>query len=54
VGRDDASDDERADPVDRLQERYAADEISEAEFERRMETVLQTDDEEVAELIVEE
>jgi hypothetical protein len=50
----DGGDDERADPVDRLQQRYAADEISEAEFERRMETVLQTDDEEVAELIVEE
>jgi len=42
------------DPVDRLQQRYADDEITEAEFERRMETVLRTDDEEVAEMIVEE
>ena len=42
------------DPVDRLQQRYADDEITEAEFERRMETVLRTDDDEVAEMIVEE
>lgn len=47
-------DDDQVDATERLRERYADGELTEAEFEQRMETVLQTDDEEVAELIVED
>ncbi len=42
------------DPEQRLRQRYADGDLTEAEFEERMETVLQTDDEEVAELIAED
>ena len=48
------NDDDQVDATERLRERYADGELTEAEFEERMETVLQTDDEKVAELIVED
>lgn len=39
--------------VERLQQRYAEDELTEREFEEQMELVLETDDDEVAEMLVE-
>lgn len=47
-------DEEEVDATERLRERYADGELTEAEFEDRMETVLQTDDDRVAELIAED
>jgi len=48
------SDEEAVDPAERLRERYAADELTETEFEDRMELVLETDDDDVAEMIAED
>jgi uncharacterized membrane protein len=48
AGRDTATEDASESPLDRLKRRYADGEIDEAEFERRLERLLETEDESAA------